>query len=171
MPVLEPSQEGQGTSICTIQSEQGLGVTLWSLPQSTTKTATKHGVQFQIELAPDHSIVIGRCHGGQVPYLDPRFVATPLIPGSDEIILRRAGRGEDRLVSRAHLLLRGQRAGLVLINGVPGRGGGIRAPLNGTVLISPEHRWLGLGEEYLISHGGAATVRLPNGTQFTLRIE
>lgn len=52
---------------------------------------------------------------------------------------------------------------MVLVNGVPRRGGGIRPPLNGTVMLSPDYRWMRAGEEFVIEPGTLARIRLPNG--------
>ena len=64
---------------------------------------------------------------------------------------------------------KGSRRGILFVNGVPRRGGGIRPPLNGTRLVAPEGRGLSPGEKYLIESGTAMVVRLPNGTE--LRID
>jgi hypothetical protein len=66
-------------------------------------------------------------------------------------------------------MLLGVSRGILFVNGVPRRGGGIRPPLNGTRLVAPEGRVLSPSEEYLIESGSAMVVRLPNGTE--LRID
>ena len=68
-------------------------------------------------------------------------------------------------VSRGHFMLRAAGRGVLLVNGVPQRGGGLRAPLNGTRLVVPEQRPMSVGEEYLIESGATAVVVLPNGTE------
>jgi hypothetical protein len=60
-------------------------------------------------------------------------------------------------------MLRANPGGILLVNGVPRRGGGIRPPLNGTWLIAPVRRRLDPGEEYLIERGRAVTLWFPNG--------
>jgi hypothetical protein len=62
-------------------------------------------------------------------------------------------------------MLRSIRGGIVFVNGVPRKGGGIRPPKNGTRLIAPAGRDLLPEEEYLIDAGTAIVVRLPNGTE------
>jgi hypothetical protein len=62
-------------------------------------------------------------------------------------------------------MLRSIRGGIVFVNGVPRKGGGIRPPRNGTRLLAPAGRSLLPGEEYLIEAGTAIVVRLPNGTE------
>jgi hypothetical protein len=52
---------------------------------------------------------------------------------------------------------------------VPRRGGGIRPPRNGTLLLNPLQRSMQPGEEHPILFGSAVTLQLPNGTQ--VRIE
>ena len=76
--------------------------------------------------------------------------------------------GSGLYVSRGHFLLRAAPDGVVLVNGVPRRGGGVRAPLNGTWLLQPEHRRLGDGEAYLIRKGQWIKIHLPNDTQVVL---
>ena len=71
----------------------------------------------------------------------------------------------------AHFMLRGIRGGILFVNGVPRRGGGIRPPRNGTQLVAPEGRGLSPGEEYLIESGTAMVVRLPNGTELRIDAE
>jgi len=68
-------------------------------------------------------------------------------------------------------MLRGSINGILLLNGVPRRGGGIRPPKNGTVMLEPDHRAMDDGEEFLIERGAVAKFRLPNGTVILLRAE
>ena len=74
----------------------------------------------------------------------------------------------DRSVSRGHFMLRVSPLGILFVNGVPKRGGGIRPPLNGTYLCEPELRRLEQGEEYLIEHGKQIRISLPNSTQVVI---
>ncbi|MFO0878752.1 MAG: hypothetical protein U0840_15530 [Gemmataceae bacterium] len=55
-------------------------------------------------------------------------------------------------------------AGVLFTNGVPRRGGGIRPPLNGTRLLTPEDRLIEPAEELFIPRGEEITIRLPNDT-------
>jgi hypothetical protein len=59
-------------------------------------------------------------------------------------------------------MLRGVADGVVLTNGVPRAGGGIRPPVNGTWLVAPAARKLEPGEEVLIARGSVLVIRLPN---------
>jgi hypothetical protein len=65
-------------------------------------------------------------------------------------------------------MLKGSLHGILLINGVPRQGGGIRAPKNGTVLLEPDNRQMHEGEDYMIELGKSAKIRLPNGTVILL---
>jgi hypothetical protein len=72
-------------------------------------------------------------------------------------------------VSRGHFMLRRHGGGLELTNGVPRRGGGIRPPMNTTVLLLPERRLMVPGERYHIPRGGSVVILLPNGTVLEIR--
>jgi hypothetical protein len=61
-------------------------------------------------------------------------------------------------------MLKGSLHGILLLNGVPRRGGGIRPPMNGTKMLEPSSRSMDQGEEYMIEQGASAKIRLPNGT-------
>jgi hypothetical protein len=123
----------------------------------------------ELFLEPGQSAVIGRAHDCEVPYLDPAYRPTSLVPGTGETILRGEGDRRDLCVSRGHFTLSAHSAGILLINGVPQRGGGIRPPRNGTLLTGPVQRAMLPGEEHTIDHGSAVTLQLPNGSQ--VRIE
>ena len=82
--------------------------------------------------------------------------------------LRSEGQGHDLTVSRGYFMLRATAGGILLVNGVPRRGGGVRPPVNGTRLLAPVQRALSPGEEYLIERGTVIVVRLPNGTQIQI---
>jgi hypothetical protein len=144
----------------------GGSVTLWS---DAGMTPVEREEATQVALQEGRPVVVGRQQGGEVPYLDPSYVPTQVVPVTGQSVLTRAGTGPDLTVSRGHFLLRADREGVVLLNGVPRRGGGVRPPLNGTWLLQPEHRRLDDAEEYLIRSGHAATIRLPNGTQVLIR--
>jgi hypothetical protein len=61
--------------------------------------------------------------------------------------------------------------GVLLVNGVPRPGGGLRAPLNGTRLVVSEQRPMSAGEEYLIESGATAVVVLSNGSEVHIGAE
>jgi hypothetical protein len=113
-------------------------------------------------LAHGEQILIGRQEGGETEYLDPRYQPTQQMPGTQQRIVINPRDGKDTAVSRGHFTLLGSPFGILFINGVPRRGGGIRPPVNGTILLIPEMRFLGKGEEYLIMHGMSIRIRLPN---------
>ena len=138
-------------------------LTLWSAPRTATIGETS--AETQLSLHPDRPVVVGRQQGGEVPYLDPAYVPTRIVPNSGQPVLTQDANGRDGWVSRGHFLLRAVSEGVMLLNGVPQRGGGVRSPLNGTRLVEPEHRRLEDAEEYLIQKGKAARFELPNGTQ------
>jgi hypothetical protein len=91
-----------------------------------------------------------------------------MVPGTGQAVLHSEGYGTDIRVSRAHFMLLGVSDGILFVNGVPRRGGGIRPPINGTRLVAPEGRGLSPGEEYLIESGTAMVLRLPNGTEIRI---
>jgi hypothetical protein len=68
-------------------------------------------------------------------------------------------------------MLQGSLHGILFINGVPRRGGGIRPPMNGTKMLAPVNRRMGQGEAYMIERGTAIKIRLPNGTVILLGAE
>jgi hypothetical protein len=118
--------------------------------------------ELKLQLSPDRTLVIGRKNGGEIEYLDPRYQSSPFVPNSDRTILSRSM--WDRCVSRGHFMLKGSPhgEGLVLVNGVPRRGGGIRPPLFWTKLLAPECRMMAPAEEYLIPPGTSVKIMLPN---------
>jgi hypothetical protein len=156
-------------SVCTIHPDCGMGVTVWSLPEASRTSKTDLDVR--LELSPERPVIIGRAEGGEIEYLDPKYVPTRIVPTTGKTVLRHDGSDKDIYVSRGHFLMRSHAGGVMLVNGVPRRGGGIRPPMNGTYLMAPQTRWLEPGEDYLIVRGSAATIRLPNGTQLTLLAE
>lgn len=156
-----------GISHGSIAVEAGPSVTIWSL---TGGTAEDPDSALRLQLQPEECAVVGRQEGGDVPYLDPRFISTQIVPGTGQTVLTRNGK-VDNCVSRGHFTLRGVGYGLVLINGVPRRGGGIRTPLNGTVMLSPQHRWMAPEEEFWIKPGNAVRIQLPNSTVLAIRAE
>jgi hypothetical protein len=154
------------TCSCTLSLLEGSPITLWSLadPMKDTLTAAVN-----VQIDPRGAIVVGRQHGGETPYLDPSFLPTQIVPESGDQVLR--GVEADNFVSRGHFMLRAAAGGILLVNGVPRRGGGLRPPLNGTWLEEPEHRELAPGEEYLIVPESNATIRLPNGCSLRIGAE
>ena len=128
-------------------------------------------LKVQLQLAPDCPVVIGRAEDGQPEYLDPAYRSTWLMPGTGQPIVRSASEGKDVCVSRAHFMLRGNVGGIMLTNGVPRAGGGIRPPMNGTWMLEPVFRLMDPGEDYQIEHGTAAVLHLPNGTVLRIYAE
>jgi hypothetical protein len=143
----------------------GSPLTTWSSLPLTARSQN----EYDLRLAPDSPVIVGRSDGWSPEYLDPAYRPTRIVPGTGQAVLHSGGYGTDNCVSRAHFMLRGVSRGILFVNGVPRRGGGIRPPLNGTRLVAPEGRALSPGEEYLIESGTAMVVRLPNGTE--LRID
>jgi hypothetical protein len=161
-PPVPAPEEYVGLSHASLTFDGG-GLTIWA--DTGVASAGETQAELRLVLQPDSLVVIGRQQGGEVPYLDPRYTPTHVLPDSGSSILTGIGDGRDTAVSRGHFVLRGSPTGLVLVNGVPRPEGGIRPPRNGTVLLEPEDRPLGPGEEYPIPHGQSATIRLPNGTR------
>jgi hypothetical protein len=157
--------QDDGSSPGGISVLSGSHVTAWSSQALTACSQT----EYEIRLMPDSPVVVGRYHGHAPPYLDPAYRPTSIVPGTGQAVLHSGGYGTDVRVSRAHFMLLGASRGILFVNGVPARGGGIRPPLNGTRLLAPEGRVLSPGEEYLIESGTAMVVRLPNRTE--LRID
>jgi hypothetical protein len=128
------------------------------------ETLAEAGLKVQLQLEPDHPVVIGRAEGWAVPYLDPAYRPTRIVPGTGQSVVRSGNALPDNQVSRGHFTLRGDPRGIVLTNGVPRVGGGIRPPVNGTWLQDAGWRLMQPGEEYLIAHQATAVLALPNGT-------
>jgi hypothetical protein len=143
----------------------GSPVTTWSSLPLTAHSQT----EFDLQLSPDSPVIVGRSNGWSPEYLDPAYQPTTIVPGTGQAVLHSGGYGTDNCVSRAHFMLLGISRGILFVNGVPRRGGGIRPPRNGTRLLAPEGRDLRPGEKYVIESGTAMVVRLPNGTE--LRID
>lgn len=158
--IVEPGSD----SIGSLTIVGGSGLTLWSHPETRatpeTRTFPVSETRVKLALQPDRPAIIGRSNGYPVPYLNPAYVASNLLPGTQQSIL--SGEVADRCVSRAHFMLRANPAGIVLINGVPHIGGGLRSPMNGTRLVEPEHRSLAPEEELLIARGTFVVLELPN---------
>jgi hypothetical protein len=148
-------------SHCRLAVTCGSSVTLWHGLDVEADTSP----QCKLQLSPDRPAIIGRSEGHEIKYLDPSYRATRLVPGTGQNIMRSEGEGCDRYVSRGHFMLRAAGRGVLLVNGVPRPGGGLRAPLNGTRLVVPERRPMSAGEEFLIESGATAVVVLPNGSE------
>ena len=142
----------------------GSQLTAWSSLALTERSHTEYAMR----LVPGAPVVVGRCQGLVPPYLDPAYQPTTIVPGTGQAVLHSGGYGQDIRVSRAHFMLLGVSRGIVFVNGVPRRGGGIRPPLNGTQLVTPKGRALSPGEKYLIESGTAMVVRLPNCTELRI---
>ena len=124
---------------------------------------------YDLRLSPDSPVIVGRSNGWCPEYLDPAYQPTAIGPGTGRggPSFRRVRQGQLRRPRAFHAL--GVSRGILFVNGVPRRGGGIRPPRNGTRLVAPEGRVLSPGEEYLIKSGTAMLVVLPNWTE--LRID
>lgn len=158
-------QKEPGQSSCHFSILKGPGLSIWMAGNPGQEA--RHDLQLKI--APDRPVIIGRAEGNKVPYLDPAYQSTTLVPGTGETILRSNGDGNDRMVSRAHFMLRAISRGIIVVNGVPHPGGGIRPPLNGTLVLVPGQRPLEPEEELVVESGEVVVLLLPNGT--TIRIE
>lgn len=149
-----------GRSVVGIELEEGPALSVIAV-SGTEMPGTQKQLKFQLE--PNRLLVIGRQNGGTVPYLDKNYVPTPLLPGSNKPVAD--GSEEGLKVSRAHFSLRATAQGIVLTNGVPRLGGGIRAPRNPTKMLYPgSPRYMEDGEDYIIENGAIAKIRLANGS-------
>jgi hypothetical protein len=156
-------------SHCGVALLEGHSVTFWTCPQTDVAvrtpvdTAPETIAELALALAPGRFVVVGRATpDSPVPYLDPAYRATPMLPDTQQSVLH-GNDPADIYVSRAHFTLRyAAGGGVVLTNGVPRAGGGIRPPKNGTKLMAPTVRYLAPGEEVLIPFGEAIAIRLPN---------
>lgn len=158
-PEAPPDADNSSISIGRLSVLSGPGVTFWGW-EGCEDTQQKT----ELKLSPDRPAIIGRLEGGEVPYLDPAYRSTTVMPGTGQTVLQSNGQGRDVYVSRGHFMLRAAAGGITLVNGVPRRGGGIRPPMNWTRLIAPVSRALAPGEEYLIEQGATIVLLLPNGS-------
>ena len=163
-----PHEDWSGSSSLSISIVEGQTINLWSIE---TPTVGKTEGELTLQLQPDQSVVIGRQEGGQIDYLDPRYQPTQMLPNSTRRVVTSFSRESDLYVSRGHFMLRGSVQGILFVNGVPRRGGGIRPPMNGTKMLAPANRPMGPGEEYMIEKGTAIKIRLPNDTVILLGAE
>jgi hypothetical protein len=155
--MVSPHEEELGMSSASLSISGGSMVNMWSAVPSTMTDG-----QYTLTLAPDQAAVIGRQQGGQTEYLDPKYQPTQLMPGSTKPIVASAWEGKDRSVSRGHFMLKGSAQGILLVNGVPKRGGGIRPPTNWTWMLEPSRRMMEKGEEVMIKRGNFVQIYLPN---------
>lgn len=145
-----------GGSIEIIGGAADLGC--WSAPD----TAVQFESKVLLNLSPERPAVIGRSNGPRPPYLEPSYCPTRIVPGTDQSVVPSGSEYRNEFVSRAHFMLRANAQGIMLTNGVPRLGGGIRPPMNGTWIEAPERRCMEPGEDYLIEHGAAVAIHLPN---------
>lgn len=145
----------------------GCEVTIWS----SGSLGRDRRPEYALRLAPDQPIVVGRSQGHVPEYLDPAYCPTRIVPGTGQCVLHSGGTGSDRYVSRGHFMLRAMPGGILFVNGVPRRGGGLRPPKNGTWLVAPERRTMEPGEEYRIESGTWIVVWLPNGSELRINAE
>lgn len=181
-----PEDDPGSRSHCGLSVLFGEPVSLWTPPGVETRVhelvhvhTTLHDnadgthplTEVELCLDPGRLVVVGRSSGKHpVPYLDPAYRSTTVLPSTGQPVLRWDGAEDDMFVSRAHFTLRAAPGGgIVFTNGVPRLGGGIRAPINGTRLVAPVTRNLGAGEEVVIEPGAAAVVRLPNRCVLQIR--
>ena len=157
--MISPNQnvEAESVSLASMSLCGGATLNLWS-----AGVATETEGEYKFALAPNQAAVIGRQEGGEIEYLDPAYRPTQMMPGGEKPIVASARHGDDIRVSRGHFMLRGSVDGIVFINGVPRRGGGIRTPLNGTVMLAPQARQMTDAEEWLIPRGDSVRLQLPN---------
>ena len=144
----------------------GLGVSLGGL--SITDTMCLGAVDTKTEdypvgLAHGKGLVIGRQEGGGTEYLDSRFRPTQRMPGTYQRVVVDAHRPGDNFVSRGHFTMIGSPFGIIFVNGVPRRGGGIRPPVNWTQMIEPQQRTMAPGERFVVAPG--TIIKITNSTR------
>lgn len=155
-----PGREARPHSLSTLTIHRGSGLTVNFLGQAETDPEANNSLRLALE--SDRPVIVGRCTNpdADIEYLEIGYTSFNLMPGTDESVLLSSPR--DIFLSRAHFMLRGRAGGVLFTNGVPYRGGGIRPPLNGTMLLQPEERLLSPAEDLLITPGESITLRLPN---------
>lgn len=153
-------------SLAEVSVSSGGGMTLWSLG-GDVRTAGATCPSSRVCIEPDRPVIIGRQEGGEIEYLDPRYRPTQMTPSGTRVVTALYG-DRNYSVSRGHFMLCASPLGILFVNGVPRRGGGIRPPLNGTTLLEPTQRSFEPGEEYLIERGSQITIVLPNHTQVVI---
>jgi len=168
IPVIVPRHPDVGTE------HTGLTITMTGSSSLQIRSDTIHLAsapqnQVALQLSSEQWLVIGRQEGGPIEYLDPSYQSTRIVPNSDQAVVASFYSELDRCVSRGHFMLKGSALGILFVNGVPRRGGGIRPPKNWTWLLQPENRQLLEAEELLIEHGQAIRIQLPNDTVILLQ--
>jgi hypothetical protein len=134
----------------------------WGCDTACHRADTDADVALQLD--PDKPVIVGRAEGHHVPYLDPAYRATQVVPQSGQSVVHQRGLSrKDTWVSRGHFTLRAHPGGILFVNGVPGVDGGIRPPTNWTGVSRPAWRTMEPAEEYLIESGTSAEFSLPNG--------
>ena len=164
--LLEPDPQtdtDEAVSLGSLSVLSGECLTVWGAGPASGDTDLERECALRLE--PDRPAIVGRAEGSEVPYLDPAYRPTTVLPGTARTVLHSGGHGRDLCLSRGHFMLRATPAGILLVNGVPRRGGGMRPPVNGTRLLLPDQRWLLPGEEYVIEHGTHVVLWLPNGSE------
>ena len=161
---LEPEIDEGTSAILSVVS--GSAIIAWG---QDTDVQNRADTRLQLLLNPERPVIIGRYEGRDVPYLDPAYRPTTVMPGTHQTILQ--GEAADTYVSRGHFMLRAITGGIILVNGVPKRGGGIRPPSNWTRLLCPTNRQLAPAESYLIEQGTSVELLLPNETQLRIAAE
>jgi hypothetical protein len=156
-----PTREFNGVFHASLVIESGSAITLWSAVDTLPGEAAS---ETKLQLQPDQPAIVGRQEGGEIEYLDPRYTSTRMVPDTGQPVCRSSREPPDVHVSRGHFMLRGTRCGVMLVNGVPRRDGGIRPPMNGTMMLAPQNRCMTPGEEFLIEPATLVRLRLPNGT-------
>lgn len=160
-PRTQPFDSVPKTAPPEVMDEVGIDETRISIGSLSVFEAALTNVH-SLALPYGKDIVIGRQEGGTTEYLDPSCRPTRMMPGSFKPIASNPAEGLDTCVSRGHFTLRGSPRGIIFINGVPGRAGGIRPPTNWTFMLQPHHRLMEKGEIYLIENGTTVKMRLPN---------
>jgi hypothetical protein len=163
-PVQPDDSPDAASSVANISVLSGSPVTLWCADQMV-----ETGLESRLHLSPERPIIIGRQEGSQIEYLHPAFSPTTHVPGTKQTVLRTDGSGDDKFVSRGHFMLRAFAGGILFVNGVPSREGGIRPPKNGTMLVDPARRDFAPGEQYMIEKGGAIVIGLPNHSEIRIQ--
>src|SRR5262245_57846815 len=83
-----------GGSQCHVALLAGPSVTFWACPGTAVSALTVHDVpdsvaELALCLEPQRLIVVGRSTGrSPVPYLDPAYRPTPILPDSGRSVLR-----------------------------------------------------------------------------------
>ena len=161
-----PHENHTSDTSLSLNIVEGPTLNLWSMA-TATQGDTKE--ELTLQLQPDEAVVIGRQEGGRIEYLDPCYQPTQMLPNSGQRVVTSPKSVADTYVSRGHIMLKGRLHGILLVNGVPRQGGGIRPPKNGTKMLEPTHRQMVQGEEYMIEMQATVKICLPNGTVILLR--